>query len=52
MVASCRFVMGSGIFRIKIKGSFEFESVTTLGRKPPPNRHLKGRLKMSVYPTK
>jgi hypothetical protein len=25
--------------------------MSALGRKPPPNRHLKGRSKMSVYPT-
>jgi hypothetical protein len=44
MVASCRSAMESGTFQIKIKGSHSFESMNALGRKPPPNRHLKGRL--------
>lgn len=51
MVASYRSAMESGIFQIKIKGSHSFESMNALGRNPPPNRHLKGRSEMSVYPT-
>jgi hypothetical protein len=30
---------------------FVVSAWAALGRKPPPNRHLKGRSKMSVYPT-